>query len=121
MVRKNHKVFADRKKLFQVSKNFFSFQATEKWDLQARRFINYRSFKPIICLLPQWHSEGAQQWAVWALANLTTTDRKKYCRFVIDEGGLELLENLSVDARSTEAIKNLANIVLRNIDEWFDF
>uniref|UniRef100_A0A914NLW9 Uncharacterized protein n=1 Tax=Meloidogyne incognita TaxID=6306 RepID=A0A914NLW9_MELIC len=93
-------------------------KATEKWDLQARRFINYRSFKPIICLLPQWHSEGAQQWAVWALANLTTTDRKKYCRFVIDEGGLELLENLSVDARSTEAIKNLANIVLRNIDEW---
>uniref|UniRef100_A0A915MW39 Uncharacterized protein n=1 Tax=Meloidogyne javanica TaxID=6303 RepID=A0A915MW39_MELJA len=69
-------------------------KATEKWDLQARRFINYRSFKPIICLLPQWHSEGAQQWAVWALANLTTTDRKKYCRFVIDEGGLELLENL---------------------------
>uniref|UniRef100_A0A914L3P3 Uncharacterized protein n=1 Tax=Meloidogyne incognita TaxID=6306 RepID=A0A914L3P3_MELIC len=93
-------------------------KATEKWDLQARRFINYRSFKPIICLLPQWHSEGAQQWAVWALANLTTTDRKKYCRFIIDEGGLELLENLSVDARSTEAIKNLANIVLRNIDEW---
>uniref|UniRef100_A0A915NH35 Uncharacterized protein n=1 Tax=Meloidogyne floridensis TaxID=298350 RepID=A0A915NH35_9BILA len=70
-------------------------KATEKWDLQARRFINYRSFKPIICLLPQWHSEGAQQWAVWALANLTTTDRKKYCRFIIDEGGLELLENLS--------------------------
>uniref|UniRef100_A0A1I8B440 Atx10homo_assoc domain-containing protein n=1 Tax=Meloidogyne hapla TaxID=6305 RepID=A0A1I8B440_MELHA len=92
-------------------------KATEKWDLQARRFINYRSFKPIIRLLPQWHSEGAQQWAVWALANLTTTDRKKYCRFVIEEGGLQVLENLAVDERSTEGIKNLANIVLKNIDE----
>ncbi|KAF7638090.1 hypothetical protein Mgra_00002542 [Meloidogyne graminicola] len=96
-------------------------EATDKWDLQARRFINYRSFKPIIRLLPQWHSEGAQQWAVWALANLTTTDSNKYCRFVIDEGGLKLLETLAVDNRSTEGIKKLAKIVLKNIDNWYAF
>lgn len=86
--------------------------------MQARRFINYRSFKPIIRLLPEWHAVGSQQWAVWALANLTTTDKQKYCRFVVEEGGIELLEQLSIDPRSTNGIRELANIVLKNIQDW---
>ena len=93
-------------------------QATKNWDLKARRFINYRSFKPILRLLPQWHAVGSQQWAVWALANLTTTDKQKYCRFVVDEGGVELLEQLVSDPRSVDSIRDLAGIVLQNIEEW---
>jgi hypothetical protein len=52
------------------------------------------------------------------LANLTTTDQQKYCRFVIEEGGMELLEQLSIDARTTDGIRKLSNIVLANIEEW---
>jgi Zyg-11 protein homolog len=57
-------------------------------------------------------------WAVWALANLTTTDQQKYCRFVMEEGGMELLEQLSTDPRSADGIRELANIVLKNINDW---
>ena len=103
---------------FLMTQILSNVKATDKWDLNARRFINYRSFKPILRLLPQWHAVGAQQWAVWALANLTTTDQQKYCRFVVEEGGLELLEQLSTDPRSTDGIRELANIVLQNIDNW---
>ncbi|KAL3083782.1 hypothetical protein niasHT_036775 [Heterodera trifolii] len=93
-------------------------RATELWDLNARRFINYRSFKPILGLLSQWHAVGSQQWAIWALANLTTTDRAKYCRFVVEEGGVELVEQLVNSSNSTNAIRNLAQTVLNNIEEW---
>uniref|UniRef100_A0A914I9L0 Uncharacterized protein n=1 Tax=Globodera rostochiensis TaxID=31243 RepID=A0A914I9L0_GLORO len=93
-------------------------QATEKWDLNARRYINYRSFKPILCLLPQWHADGSQQWAIWALANLTTTDRAKYCRFVVEEGGVELVKQLVKHPQSTREIRKLAQAVLDNIEEW---
>ncbi|KPM11423.1 hypothetical protein QR98_0099930 [Sarcoptes scabiei] len=47
-------------------------EAISRWDLNSKRNINYRSFKPILRLLRNidivWQ---AQYWAVWALANLT--------------------------------------------------
>jgi len=42
-------------------------RATRQWDLTAKRFINYRSFKPILRLVPLFHSAGSQHWACWAL------------------------------------------------------
>ncbi|PAV87579.1 hypothetical protein WR25_04800 [Diploscapter pachys] len=95
-------------------------KATENWRLDTRRFINYRSFRPILRLLPLWHAYASQCWAVWALANLTTTDGNKYCSYVTDEGGVPLLEQLVNDSRTTEKIKDLARIVLKNIEKWND-
>ncbi|KAI3418363.1 hypothetical protein GPALN_009684 [Globodera pallida] len=93
-------------------------QATEKWDLNARCNLSYGSLKPILCLLPQWHADGSQQWAIWTLANLTTTDRAKYCRFVVEEGGVELVKQLVKHPQSTREIRKLAQAVLDNIKEW---
>lgn len=86
--------------------------------MTARRYINYRSFKPILRLLPMFNASGAQHWAVWALANLTTTDVEKYCRYVQDEGGEELLKQIVEDSRATPMIKELAEIVLKNLENW---
>ncbi|KAI6176551.1 hypothetical protein M3Y97_00810300 [Aphelenchoides bicaudatus] len=57
---------------------------TKKWQLDAKRFINYRSFAPILKLLPMYHAEASPKHfqALFAIANLTTTDREKYCDFV---------------------------------------
>lgn len=93
-------------------------KATETWRLDTRRFINYRSFRPIIRLLPLWHAYASQHWAVWALANLTTTDGAKYCAYVADEGGIPLLQELVSDARTTEPVRRLAKVVLVNIESW---
>lgn len=91
-------------------------KATAAWKLDTRRFINYRSFRPILRLLPLWHAYASQHWAVWALANLTTTDGAKYCVYVTEEGGLPLLLQLASDPRTTEGTRHLASIVLQNID-----
>ncbi|KJH43090.1 hypothetical protein DICVIV_10911 [Dictyocaulus viviparus] len=93
-------------------------KATETWRLDTRRFINYRSFRPILRLLPLWHAYASQHWAVWALANLTTTDGAKYCAYVTDEGGIPLLEQLVNDVRTTESVRKLAKMVLGNIENW---
>ncbi|CAJ0578516.1 unnamed protein product, partial [Mesorhabditis spiculigera] len=93
-------------------------EATKGWKLDTRRFINYRSFKPILRLLPQWHAFASQHWAVWALANLTTTDPAKYCQYVINEGGVELLVDLQLDRRTHPEIKKLVEIVLKIVDNW---
>lgn len=93
-------------------------QATEKWDIAARRYINYRSFKPILRLLPMFDSHGSQHWAVWALANLTSTDRGKYCSYVKNEGGEELLQDVYNDERSSSELRRLSKVVLDNIKLW---
>ena len=50
--------------------------ALNKWDIDTRRNINYRSFEPILRLVVVSHTPQCQHWAVWALANLTRTDCK---------------------------------------------
>merc|ERR1712117_505850 len=67
--------------------------AISTWDLNSHRNINYRSFEPILRLVKVAHTPQCRHWAVWALANLTRTDRK-YCVLIEKEGGLELLEEL---------------------------
>ncbi|TKR67495.1 hypothetical protein L596_023643 [Steinernema carpocapsae] len=94
--------------------------AINTWDLNARRFINYRSFKPILKLLPNFDASASQMWAVWALCNLTITDANKYCPYVCEEGGLELLRNLETDKRTSEEVLNLTKKVLDNVDKWWD-
>ncbi|KAI6214672.1 Leucine Rich Repeat family protein, protein [Aphelenchoides besseyi] len=88
---------------------------TIRWNMDSRRFINYRSFRPILRLLPIFESYGSQIWALWALANLTTTDGPKYCMFIVKENGLSLLHDLQKDPRSTNAIKSLVDRILQNI------
>ncbi|KAL4002317.1 hypothetical protein ACH3XW_2960 [Acanthocheilonema viteae] len=93
-------------------------KATNTWDLEAKRFINYRSFKPILRLIPMFDAPASQHWAIWALANLTSTDRDKYCAYVLHEGGIPLLQQVASDERSSDKMRSLATIVLKNITEW---
>ncbi|CAI4231207.1 unnamed protein product [Auanema sp. JU1783] len=92
-------------------------KATTRWKLDTRRFINYRSFRPILRLLPLWDAYASQHWAVWALANLTTTDGPKYCSYVTNEGGLPLLTDLVKDQRTGDNTRKLARMVLSNIEK----
>lgn len=93
-------------------------QSCSQWKLDTRRFINYRSFRPILRLIPKYEAYASQHWAVWALANLTTTDGNKYCRYVVDEGGESLLIHLVAHGGVIETTKQLAMKVLENINNW---
>ncbi|GMT19078.1 hypothetical protein PFISCL1PPCAC_10375, partial [Pristionchus fissidentatus] len=93
-------------------------KSCKQWKLDTRRFINYRSFRPILRLIPVYDAPASQHWAVWALANLTTTDGNKYCRYVVEEGGETLLIQLVNHVGVLDDTKILANIVLTNISNW---
>ncbi|KAL1117159.1 hypothetical protein AAG570_004486 [Ranatra chinensis] len=86
--------------------------AIERWDLQAERNINYRSFEPILQLAKVFHTPQCQHWAIWALANLTTVYPEKYCSLVESEGGLTILQSVLEDMRPYARIKELASLVL---------
>uniref|UniRef100_A0A671YG48 Zyg-11 related, cell cycle regulator n=1 Tax=Sparus aurata TaxID=8175 RepID=A0A671YG48_SPAAU len=77
--------------------------AIQSWDVSSRRNINYRSFEPILRLLPQSISPVSQHWATWALFNLVSVYPSKYCPLLIKEGGISLLEKvLKLDSSQPE-------------------
>lgn len=96
--------------------------ALDRWDINTKRNINYRSFEPILRLVKVVHTPQCQHWAAWALANLTRTD-DKYCELIVQEGGLFLLEEL-INSNTSPApyskILELASIVRENVNAWRD-
>ena len=55
-------------------------------------------------------------WALWALANLTTTDGEKYCAFIEREGGVPLLHALRANPNATKYVLTLTDRILRNLE-----
>ncbi|CRL08339.1 CLUMA_CG021260, isoform A [Clunio marinus] len=92
------------------------FQAIERWNLEAERNINYRSFEPILGLIKCYDTPACQIWAVWALANLTKVYPEKYCKLVEDENGTKLLMDLIDHMETNEKLRELAQMVLNQCD-----
>lgn len=106
----------------------------DRWDITASRGISYRTFKPLIRLLGFEKCRVAQVYAVWAMANFTSAPRhaSKYCKFVVEEGALEILEgfltrfennsdgpSLESDQNSSvERLISLSKIVISNVQKW---
>uniref|UniRef100_A0A8C5R0M1 Protein zer-1 homolog n=1 Tax=Leptobrachium leishanense TaxID=445787 RepID=A0A8C5R0M1_9ANUR len=92
--------------------------AIRSWDISSRRNINYRSFEPILRLLPQSVSPVSQHWATWALYNLVSVYPDKYCPLLIKEGGLPLLGDVVGMASSHEETKEMARKVLEHCSNY---
>ncbi|XP_078502719.1 protein zer-1 homolog [Lissotriton helveticus] len=88
--------------------------AIQSWDSSSRRNINYRSFEPILRLLPQGISPVSQHWATWALYNLVSVYPDKYCPLLIKEGGMPLLRELVGMVTAREETKEMARKVLEH-------
>uniref|UniRef100_A0A8C6TCX9 Protein zer-1 homolog n=1 Tax=Neogobius melanostomus TaxID=47308 RepID=A0A8C6TCX9_9GOBI len=86
-------------------------EAIQSWDVSSRRNINYRSFEPILRLLPQSISPVSQHWATWALYNLVSVYPSKYCPLLIKEGGIDLLEKVLELESSHHETKEMARFV----------
>ncbi|KAG7235555.1 hypothetical protein INR49_002602 [Caranx melampygus] len=92
--------------------------AIQSWDVSSRRNINYRSFEPILRLLPQSISPVSQHWATWALYNLVSVYPSKYCPLLIKEGGISLLEKvLELDSSQPET-KDMARKVMEQCENF---
>nr|XP_060613514.1 protein zer-1 homolog [Anolis sagrei ordinatus] len=94
--------------------------AIQRWDLNSRRNINYRSFEPILRLLPQGISPVSQHWATWALYNLVSVYPDKYCPLLIKEGGLLLLRDMIKMASSRPETKEMGRKVIEHCNNFMD-
>uniref|UniRef100_A0A674PPT3 Protein zer-1 homolog n=1 Tax=Takifugu rubripes TaxID=31033 RepID=A0A674PPT3_TAKRU len=94
--------------------------AIQSWDVSSRRNINYRSFEPILRLLPQSISPVSQHWATWALYNLVSVYPNKYCPLLIKEGGVRLLEKVLELESSQPETKDMASKVMEHCENFKD-
>ncbi|PVD21892.1 hypothetical protein C0Q70_17695 [Pomacea canaliculata] len=90
-------------------------QAINRWPINSKRNINYRSFEPILRLVAYFETPQVQHWAVWALCNLTAVSPEKYCRLLEREGGREALTRV-VSSQSYRRIRELAQRTLNQLD-----
>ncbi|KAM9450397.1 protein zer-1 homolog [Clarias gariepinus] len=90
--------------------------AIQSWDVTSRRNINYRSFEPILRLLPQGISPVSQHWATWALYNLVSVYPNKYCPLLVKEGGIALLKRLLELESSHLDTKTMARKVMEQCE-----
>ncbi|XP_059850124.1 protein zer-1 homolog isoform X1 [Hemitrygon akajei] len=88
-------------------------RAISSWDKNSRRNINYRSFEPILRLLPQQVAPVSQHWATWALFNLTSVYPEKYCTLLIKENGIELLKGVIESDTARSETKDMAEEVIK--------
>lgn len=93
-------------------------EAIQSWDVSSRRNINYRSFEPILRLLPQGISPVSQHWATWALYNLVSVYPSKYCPLLIKEGGIDLLEKVLELESSHHETKEMARKVMEQCENF---
>ncbi|XP_061589202.1 protein zer-1 homolog isoform X3 [Cololabis saira] len=95
-------------------------EAVQSWDVSSRRNINYRSFEPILRLLPQSIAPVSQHWATWALYNLVSVYPSKYCPLLIKEGGINLLEKVLELESSHAETKTMARKVMEQCETFKD-
>ncbi|XP_015229037.1 PREDICTED: protein zer-1 homolog [Cyprinodon variegatus] len=95
-------------------------KAIQSWDVSSRRNINYRSFEPILRLLPQGIAPVSQHWATWALFNLVSVYPSKYCPLLIKEGGVSLLEKVLELESSKPETKEMARKVMEHCEKFKD-
>uniref|UniRef100_A0A8C2D3X9 Protein zer-1 homolog n=1 Tax=Cyprinus carpio TaxID=7962 RepID=A0A8C2D3X9_CYPCA len=92
--------------------------AIQSWDVSSRRNINYRSFEPILRLLPQSCAPVSQHWATWALYNLVSVYPGKYCPLLIKEGGVILQQKVLELESSHQATKDMARKVMEQCENF---
>ncbi|KAL5011321.1 hypothetical protein ScPMuIL_009872 [Solemya velum] len=87
-------------------------QAIERWPLNSKRNINYRSLEPILRLTSVAHTRSVQHWSVWALCNLTQVYPEKYCPLLEKENGVPILQALLKEVANDRDVCELIQKVL---------
>lgn len=72
--------------------------AVNSWNIDCPRYVNYRSFSPILGLIHRGVKE-ASHWAIWALLNLIQYDGD-YRRILEREGAYEILTQVTTSDSS---------------------
>lgn len=65
------------------------------WQNPEGEMVAYRSFSPFFPLLTCYSIGEVQLWSVWAIHHVCSKNPSKYCPMLIEEGGVEILEDIT--------------------------
>ncbi|XP_037355614.1 protein zyg-11 homolog A isoform X2 [Talpa occidentalis] len=82
--------------------------------------VTYRSFKAsFFPLLSNFSQPEAQLWALWALYHVCSKNPNKYCKMLVEEGGLQLLCDIQEHSEAHPQAQQLATSILDDFKMYF--
>ncbi|XP_074077518.1 protein zyg-11 homolog A isoform X1 [Macrotis lagotis] len=86
-----------------------------KWPSPSCKMValvTYRSFKSFFPLLSNFTIFEVQLWALWAMHHVCSKNPTKYCRMLIEEGGLQLLQDIRDHTQAEPHVQQIAASIL---------
>ncbi|KAM3876149.1 protein zyg-11 homolog [Diretmus argenteus] len=87
-----------------------------KWPPPECEMVAYRSFNPFFPLLECFHTPGVQLWAAWAMQHVCSKNAPRYCSMLLEEGGLQQLEQVQTHPQTHGDVKRLADSILESLE-----
>ncbi|KAG8192667.1 hypothetical protein JTE90_009696 [Oedothorax gibbosus] len=87
--------------------------AVLNWDVNATEMVAYRSFNPFYPLFYCFKSYQVQLWAAWAVHHVCLKNPKRYCRMIVEEGGIGILRTLLENPDLHPSVARLCKEILK--------
>uniref|UniRef100_A0A9J8C3H8 Zyg-11 family member, cell cycle regulator n=2 Tax=Cyprinus carpio TaxID=7962 RepID=A0A9J8C3H8_CYPCA len=86
-----------------------------KWPTPECEMVAYRSFNPFFPLLECFQAPGVQLWAAWAMQHVCSKNAGRYCSMLLEEGGLQHLEDVMSHPQTHGDVLRLAESILDSL------
>ncbi|XP_047400358.1 protein zyg-11 homolog A [Sciurus carolinensis] len=89
----------------------------ENWpsaSCKMSALVTYRSFKSFFPLLGNFSQPAVQIWALWAMYHVCSKNPSKYCKMLVEEGGLQLLYDIQEHSQANPQAQQMATSILED-------
>uniref|UniRef100_I3N0Q9 Zyg-11 family member A, cell cycle regulator n=1 Tax=Ictidomys tridecemlineatus TaxID=43179 RepID=I3N0Q9_ICTTR len=76
--------------------------------------VTYRSFKSFYSLLGNFSQPVVQLWGLWAMCHVCSKNPSKYCKMLVEEGGLQLLYDIQGHSQANPQAQQMATSILED-------
>ncbi|KAM7324573.1 hypothetical protein ACRRTK_016878 [Alexandromys fortis] len=89
----------------------------ENWpssQCKMSALVTYRSFKAFSPLLGNFSQPEVQLWALWAMHHVCSRNPGKYCKLLVEGGGLQLVCDIQEHGQANAQVKQMAASILED-------
>ncbi|XP_003496568.1 protein zyg-11 homolog A isoform X1 [Cricetulus griseus] len=76
--------------------------------------VTYRSLKSFSPLLDNFSQPEVQLWALWAMHHVCSKNPSKYCKLLVEEGGLQLVCDIQERGQANAQVRQMAASILED-------
>lgn len=87
------------------------------WQNPEGEMVAYRSFSPFFPLLTCYLIAEVQLWSVWAIHHVCSKNPSRYCPMLCSEGGVKILQDITVNPSVHKDVLELAKKVLSIVSQ----